>query len=78
VTEDEARAALRDCDGQGGVERWIAGQPWQATPFGWAVAGELQGWRFEVRQVAGGVQVNALPGGMASPAVWTVPARGRP
>jgi hypothetical protein len=34
MTETEARRLLRDCDGFGGMEAWIAEQVWQATPGG--------------------------------------------
>jgi hypothetical protein len=55
VTEAEARAALAAFDGLGGLERWIAEQrPWQATPGGWTVPGELQGLRFRVEVAPGG------------------------
>jgi hypothetical protein len=36
-----ARALLRDCDGFGGIEAWIAEQPWLTAPGGWAVSIEL-------------------------------------
>ena len=39
---------LRQCDGQGGVEAWIAERRWQAVPSGWSVKPELQGWRFRL------------------------------
>jgi hypothetical protein len=34
MTEDEARTLLHDFDGVGGLEAWLAGQPWQAAPDG--------------------------------------------
>lgn len=37
MTEIETRAALRDLDGTGGVEHWIAGQLWQVEPIGYAI-----------------------------------------
>jgi hypothetical protein len=73
VTEAEARAALRAFDGVGGVEHWIADQSWQAAPDGWIVAGDLGGWRFWLRPVAGGLRVSAAPPGNWRPAVWLVP-----
>ena len=74
MTEAEARAALAAFDGLGGLERWIAQQrPWGATPTGWTVPGELQGWRFRLEVVPGGVRVIASAGG-GEPAVWVVPA----
>jgi hypothetical protein len=48
VTEAEARNLLRDCDGQGGLEAWIAARRWKAVPGGWIVTDELQGWQFRV------------------------------
>ncbi len=72
MTEVEARAALRDFDGDGGVEHWIAGQPWQAASDGWIVAGDLGGWRFWLRPVTGGVRVSAAAPGGRAPAVWLV------
>ncbi len=69
MTEAEARAALRAFVGVGDVEPWIAGRPWQAAP------GELQGWRFRVEVVPGGVQVVASTPGGGAPAGWFVPAR---
>lgn len=73
MTEAQARAALAAYDAIGGIEPWIAARPWQATPGGWTVAGELQGWRFRLEAVPGGVRVIAM--GKGEPAVWTVPAR---
>jgi hypothetical protein len=37
VTEAEARNLLRDCDGQGGLEAWMAARRWKTAPGGWAV-----------------------------------------
>jgi hypothetical protein len=37
----------------------MAEQEWKATPNGWTVAGELQGWRSRVEPVAEGVRVTA-------------------
>ncbi len=79
MTEAEARAALAAFlaafDGLGGLERWIAEQrPWQATPTGWTVPGELQGWCFRVEPAPGGVRVVAAANG-GEPAVWFVPWR---
>ena len=42
MTEAEARAALRAYDGVGGLEAWIAEQPWKMAPNGWTVPTELQ------------------------------------
>jgi hypothetical protein len=71
VTEAQARDQLRRCDGQGGIEAWIAGRRWKAEGQGWTVAGDLQRWRFRVEPVLGGVRISAtMPG--ALPAVWVV------
>ena len=51
------------------------GRPWQAVPDGWTVAGELQGWRFRLETVPGGVRVIASAAG-GEPAVWVVLGRG--
>ncbi len=75
MTEDQARTALAVFDGLGGLERWIAEQrPWEAPPGGWTVPGELQGWRFRLEVVPGGVNVIASTPGGGEPAVWFVPA----
>ena len=72
MTEGEARAALRAFEAVGEVERWIAEQRWEAVPCGWRVRERLQGWRFRVEPVAGGVRVVMSACGGA-PAAWTVP-----
>jgi hypothetical protein len=36
MTETEARVALRDFDGMGGVEHWVADPLWQVEPDGWS------------------------------------------
>jgi hypothetical protein len=74
VTEDEARAALRAFVAVGGIEQWIAEQPWEATARGWTVAGDFHGWRFRLEPVPGGARVvMSAPGEPRT--VWTVPAR---
>jgi hypothetical protein len=75
VTETEARALLRDWHGVGGVDAWIAGRQWHATPDGWTVDGMLQGWRFEVEVVAEGLRLTARATDDHAPAVWHVTAR---
>ena len=57
MTEAEARAALRACVAEGGLERWIAEQRWEAIPDGWRVRERYQGWHFRVEPGAGGVIV---------------------
>ena len=56
----------------GDTERRIAAQPWKAEAGGWTVAGELQGWRFRLEAVPGGVRVVASAG-RGDPATWFVP-----
>ena len=73
MTEDRARAALAVSDGPGGLERWIAAQPWEAAPGGWVVLAGLQGWRFRLEAGAGGVWVLASDG-WGEPAAWFVTA----
>ena len=51
MIEDEARRLLRDCGGFGGLEAWIAEQPWQAAPGGWSVAGRVRGRSLPVEAV---------------------------
>ena len=75
MTEAEARALLCDWPGVGGVEAWIAGRRWHATPDGWTVDGMLQGWRFEVEVVAAGLRLSARATDDHAPAVWQVRAR---
>jgi hypothetical protein len=41
MTEVEVRTALRDFDGVGSVEHWIADQPRQAAAGGWAALTDL-------------------------------------
>ena len=73
MTETEARATLAAFDGLGGLERWIAAQrPWQATPGGWTVPGELQGWRFRLESVPGGLHIDMSAKG-GEPVAWFVP-----
>jgi hypothetical protein len=73
VTEAEARAALRACVAEGGLEAWIAAQRWEAIPSGWRVRRRFAGWRFRVEPVAGGLNaVMSERGG--EPARWFVPA----
>ena len=74
MTEDQARAALAAFDAVGGLERWIAAQPWLAAPGGWVVPEPLQGWRFRVEPAHGGVRVTAFPGD-GEPAAWVVPVK---
>ena len=72
MTEAEARDLLRCCDGQGGIEAWIAGQRWQAVPGGWTVKPQLQGWRFRLEVVPEGLRVTAGEPRAGGPAGWVV------
>ena len=72
MTEAEARLLLRDCGGFGGLEAWAAEQPWEAAPGGWTVDGMLQGWRFRIEVITGGLRISASAPGGIDPAVWTV------
>ena len=74
MTESEAHDLLRQHDGWGGIEAWIAARRWKVAPKGWTVEGELQGWQFRVEPVPGGLQVNAATPG-AAPATWMVSVR---
>jgi hypothetical protein len=75
MTEAEARTLLRDCGGFGGLEAWIAEQPWTVVPGGWTVAGRVQGRSFLLEPFGSGLRITAVtPGGGASGewAAWTV------
>jgi hypothetical protein len=67
VTEAQARAALAAFVAVGGIEPWIAEQRWKAVQGGWRVEGQLQGRRFWVERVPGGVRV-VMSGGGGEPA----------
>jgi hypothetical protein len=72
MTEADARVLLREWPGVGGIEAWIAGRRWHATPDGWAVDGTLQGWRFRVEVVVEGLRLSARATDDHAPAVWVV------
>ncbi len=74
MMEVEVRAALAAFDAIGGMERWIAAQPWLAAPGGWVVPEPFHGLRFRVEPVTRGVRVRAF-GDKGEPAAWIVPAR---
>ena len=79
MTEAEVRAALVTWGALsvGGLEAWIAVQDWQATPDGWTVTEQWQGWSFDLVAVAGRVRITASLGPLGhgvAPAVWVVPA----
>jgi hypothetical protein len=74
MTEDEARDLLRTFDSFDRLEGWLADQPWQAAPDGWAVDGMLQGWTFRIAVAGDGLRLTAgVPG--TKPAVWQVMPR---
>ena len=78
MTKDEARQLLRDCGGFGGLEAWIAEQPWQAAPGGWTVAGRVQGRSFLLEPFSNGLRITAVAPGGGTPgdwAAWTVTGR---
>jgi hypothetical protein len=79
MKEADARAALRAFVAAGAdqLEAWIAAQRWEATADGWAVAGELEDWRFRVKIAPGGLRVSASLG-EGGPAEWFVPGRPAP
>ena len=74
MTEAEVRTTLAAFDAIGGMERWIAAQPWLAAPGGWVVPEPFHGLRFRVEPVARGVRVRAFAD-KGEPAAWIVPAR---
>ncbi len=74
MTEAEVRTTLAAFDAIGGMERWIAAQPWHAAPGGWVVPEPFHGLRFRVEPVARGVRVRAFAD-KGEPAAWIVPAR---
>jgi hypothetical protein len=70
MTEDDARQLLRDCGGFGGLEAWIAEQPWQVEFRGWTVAGRVRGRSFRLEPDEGGLRITATAPGGGEPAVW--------
>ena len=74
MTEAEAGAALAAFDAVGGLEAWIADQPWLAAPGGWVVPEPFQGLRFRVEHAPGGVRVTAFMND-GERAAWVVPGR---
>jgi hypothetical protein len=74
MTEAEARAALRAHDGVGGLEPWIADQPWHPTPGGWQHTRGIGGWRCQMHPTEDGLRLTASAPGGGAPAVWQVAA----
>jgi uncharacterized protein YbdZ (MbtH family) len=62
MTEAEARRLLRDWQGAGGLETWIAEQMWRAIPGGWEVVHHLRGWRFRLAPAPPGLHLRAWQG----------------
>jgi len=78
MTEVDARVLLRDCGGFGGLEAWIAEQPWEAAPGRWTVAGKVRGRSFLLEPFGSGLRITAVTrrGGVPGEwATWTVPGR---
>ena len=73
MTEAEARAALRTFVAEGGIERWIAEQRWEAVQGTWRVRQRFAGWHFRVEPAPEGVRVVMSARG-GEPAAWIVPA----
>jgi hypothetical protein len=74
MTEDEARDLLRAHQGVGGLEPWIAVQPWSAAPGGWQLSRAMDGWRFRLQPMEDGLRVSASAPDGGAPAVWLVKA----
>jgi hypothetical protein len=72
MTEAEARALLRDYQGVGGLEPWMAVQPWRPAPGGWQLSRELDGWQFRLQPIEDGLRVIASAPGGGAPEVWLV------
>jgi hypothetical protein len=78
MTEAEARDLLRDCGGFGGLETWIAEQPWTVVPGGWTAAGRVRSRSFLLEPFGSDLRITAVtPSGKAAGewATWTVPGR---
>jgi hypothetical protein len=72
MTEDEARQLLRDCSGFGGLEAWIAEQPWEVAPGGWTVTGRVRGRSFRLEPFGSSLRITAAAPGGGVPADWAV------
>jgi hypothetical protein len=73
MTEDEARALLRNFDAADDLERWITDQPWSTTPHAWGVPFNSAGWNFVVQMIPGGLRICAMPPDGGPPNNWLVP-----
>jgi hypothetical protein len=72
MIEAEARDLLRQHDGVGGLEVWLADQPWVSAPNGWQVTRDFDGWRFVIQPIGGGLQLVGTAANGGRPAVWAV------
>ena len=71
MIEADARALLRDCGGFGGLEAWIAEQPWKVVPGGWTVAGSVRGRSFRLEPFGSGLRITAIAPGGGTPGDWS-------
>jgi hypothetical protein len=71
MTEAEARELLRDCGGFGGLEAWIADQPWTVVPSGWTVAGRVQGRSFLLEPFGSDLRITAITPSGGTPGDWS-------
>lgn len=72
MTEVEARDILRAHQSVGGLEPWLAAQPWRPAPGGWQVSRAMDGCRFRILPIEDGVRLTASAPGGGAPAVWLV------
>lgn len=72
MTETEARDLLRAHQGVGGLEPWMAAQPWRPAPGGWQLSRDKDGWRFRLQPIEDGLRVTAGAPDGGAPAVWLV------
>jgi hypothetical protein len=71
MTEDEARALLRNWGGDG-LEAWLADQSWHPTHGGWEIEATLLGWTVRIAPVSPRLRLRATPPDGRTPATWTV------
>ena len=74
MTEADARDLLRRWPGLGGLEAWMPEQEWAAAPRGGPSTPALDGWRFRIEPVPGGLRLTGGEPGAGRPAVWVVQA----
>ena len=56
----DARVLLRDYGGFGGLEAWIAEQPWTVVPGGWTAAGRVRGRSFRLELFGNDLRIAAV------------------